>query len=85
MQRLVHVADRYALLKHFIAIHVGVDLRDCGIELRSDARQFGPLARRVEKLLQALKGEIEMKIRDARCDRRDTRDHSTGLRHDPIA
>ena len=33
LQRLVDVRDRHALLQHFVAIHIGVDLRDGGGEL----------------------------------------------------
>ncbi len=54
MQSLVHIADGHALLQYFVAIHVGIDLGDCGIELRSDAHELGPFARRLKKFLQVL-------------------------------
>src|SRR6266571_3264540 len=54
LQRLVDVRDGHALLQHFIAIHIGIDLRDGGGELCRDSRQLRTPAARGEELLQIL-------------------------------
>ena len=59
MQRLVDVRDGHALLQHFVAIHIGVDLRDGGGELCRDSRELRTLAARGEELLQILVEKVD--------------------------
>ncbi len=54
LHRLIDVAERDALLQHLVAIDVGEQLRHRRGELRGDAGQLRPLARRGEELLQVL-------------------------------
>ena len=59
LQRLVDVRDGHALLQHFVAIHIGIDLRDGGGELCRDSRQLRTPAACGEELLQILVEKVD--------------------------
>ncbi len=51
LKGLVHLPQINALLEHFVPVHIDEDLRDAGQEGRRHPLQFGPLTRRLEKLV----------------------------------
>ncbi len=95
LHRLVDVAEGDALLQHFVAIDVSVELRHRRGELGRDADQFGPLPRRLEKLLHVLVQEVEAAagavlqpereaaLRAKTGNRRRHHGERRGLRHQP--
>ena len=58
LERLVDVADGDALLERLVPVDVGEDLRHGGAERDVHVSDLGPLARRLEELLQVLVQEV---------------------------